>query len=64
MPTATALPDFGYQASGAEKQLEIYYRFKLNSQVELTPDFQWIRQPGGDAGAQRSRSRPARQAGF
>ena len=43
--------DFGYQASGAEKQIEIYYRFKLNSKVELTPDFQLIRQPGGHASA-------------
>ncbi|OHC70237.1 MAG: hypothetical protein A2045_14655 [Rhodocyclales bacterium GWA2_65_20] len=46
-----ATPDFGYQASGSEKQLEIYYRYKLNSKVELTPDLQWIRQPGGDATA-------------
>lgn len=48
---ADAVPDFGYQASGAEKQLELYYRFKLNGHVELTPDLQWIRQPGGNAGA-------------
>ena len=41
----------GYEASGSEKQMEIYYRFKLNSKVELTPDLQWIRQPGGDATA-------------
>jgi len=46
-----ALPDFGYPASGAEKQMEIYYRYKLNGKIELTPDFQWIRQPGGDASA-------------
>ncbi len=43
--------DFGYQASGAERQLELYYRYKLNSKVELTPDFQLIRQPGGNAAA-------------
>ena len=48
---ADGTPDFGYQAGGSEKQMEIYYRFKLNSKVELTPDFQWIRQPGGNAGA-------------
>jgi hypothetical protein len=46
-----AVPDFGYQASGAEKQLELYYRFRLNGKVELTPDLQWIRQPGGNAAA-------------
>jgi hypothetical protein len=45
------VPDFGYPASGSEKQMEIYYRYKLNSNVELTPDLQWIRQPGGNAGA-------------
>lgn len=43
--------DFGYQASGSEKQLELYYRYKLNSHVELTPDLQWIRQPGGNTAA-------------
>ena len=48
---ADAAPDFGYQAGGSEKLVEIYYRFKLNSKVELTPDFQWIRQPGGNAAA-------------
>jgi hypothetical protein len=44
-------PDFGYQASGSEKQVELYYRYKLNGSVELTPDFQVIRQPGGNAAA-------------
>ncbi|MDA8255840.1 MAG: carbohydrate porin [Betaproteobacteria bacterium] len=48
---ADAVPDFGYQASGSEQQLELYYRFKLNGKVELTPDLQWIRQPGGNAAA-------------
>lgn len=45
------MPDFGYQAGGSEKLVELYYRYKLNSHVELTPDFQWIRQPGGNAAA-------------
>ena len=48
---ADAVPDFGYQAGGSEKLVELYYRYKLNSHVELTPDFQWIRQPGGNAAA-------------
>jgi len=48
---ADAAPDFGYQASGAERQMEIYYRYKLNGKIELTPDLQWIRQPGGDGSA-------------
>lgn len=45
-------PDFGYQASGWEKQLELYYRYRINGQFELTPDFQLIRRPAGDGAAQ------------
>ena len=41
-------PDYGYQASGWEKQMELYYRFKVNSHLELSPDLQWIRRPAGD----------------
>ena len=36
------------QASGPETQVEFYYRYKVNSQFELTPDFQLIRRPSGD----------------
>jgi carbohydrate-selective porin OprB len=43
--------DFGYVAGGSEKLVELYYRFKLNSHLALTPDFQWIRQPGGNVAA-------------
>jgi len=42
---------YGYQASGWEKQLEIYYRFRVNSRFELTPDIQRIIRPGGDGSA-------------
>ena len=28
--------------------MEFYYRYKVNSQFELTPDFQLIRRPAGD----------------
>jgi len=41
----------GYEASGSERQLELYYRYKLNKAIELSPDLQWIYRPGGDAGA-------------
>lgn len=44
-------PDFGYTASGSEQLAEIYYRFSLNKNLDLTPDFQLIRQPGGDKAA-------------
>ena len=43
--------DFGYQAGNSEKQTELYYRYKLNSHVELSPNFQWIRSPGGNEAA-------------
>ncbi len=45
---ADANPDFGYTATGTEQLAEIYYRLRLNKNLELTPDFQLIRQPGGD----------------
>lgn len=41
----------GYRASGYEDQAELFYRYKFNEAVELTPDFQWIRRPGGDGSA-------------
>ncbi len=41
----------GYAASGNEQILEAYYRWKLSDHLELTPDLQWIRRVGGDAGA-------------
>ena len=41
-------PDFAYQASGWEKQLELYYRFKVNGRFELSPDIQWIQRPAAD----------------
>jgi len=44
-------PDFGYAASGSERIAELYYRFKINSALELTPDLQWIQRPGGERGA-------------
>jgi carbohydrate-selective porin OprB len=44
--------DFGYSPNGAESQFEIYYAWKLNEHLELTPDFQWIVNPGGDDSAE------------
>jgi carbohydrate-selective porin OprB len=44
-------PDFGYTATGTEQLAEIYYRMRLNKNLELTPDFQLIRRPGGDQSA-------------
>ena len=44
-------PDFGFQANGWEKQAELYYRYKVNGNFELTPNFQLISRPGGDSSA-------------
>jgi hypothetical protein len=39
------------RASGYERIGEIYYRFRVNNRLEVTPDFQFIQRPGGDGGA-------------
>jgi high affinity Mn2+ porin len=38
----------GYAASGNEQIAEVYYRLKLGSHLEISPDFQLIRRAGGD----------------
>lgn len=45
------LPDYGFTAGGAERVVELYYRYRLNKQLELTPDFQYIATPGGNTAA-------------
>jgi len=47
------VPDFGWSASGAEQLAELYYRWRVNPQFELSPDYQLIRRSGanGTAGA-------------
>jgi hypothetical protein len=44
-------PDFGYAAAGWERHLELYYRHRLNSHVELSPDVQLIQRPAADGSA-------------
>ena len=41
----------GYAASGSERVAELYYRYRFNDRVEITPDLQWIQRPGGDGSA-------------
>lgn len=46
------VPDLaGYRASGAERVAEIFYRYRVNGNFDLTPDFQIIQRPGGDGSA-------------
>lgn len=42
------MPDYGFAASGTETVAEAYYRYRLNSQFEVTPDFQLIQKPAGN----------------
>lgn len=39
------------RASGTERIGEIYYRFRVNNRLELTPDVQFIQRPGGNDSA-------------
>jgi len=41
----------GYNASGAEQVAEIFYRYRINSQFDVSPNLQYIRQPGGNQSA-------------
>lgn len=44
-------PDFGYSATAAEDVVELCYRMSINEMLEISPDLQWMRHPGGDATA-------------
>ncbi|NTV10243.1 MAG: carbohydrate porin [Zoogloea sp.] len=41
----------GYGAMGGERVAEVYYRYRINKQFELSPDIQYIGRPGGNADA-------------
>lgn len=47
--------DYGYAAANAEKLVELYYRYRVSKQFELSPDLQLINRPAGnpDAGTVR-----------
>lgn len=45
------LPDYGFAAGGAERIVELYYRYRINKQIELTPDYQIIATPVGNTTA-------------
>lgn len=49
---ANGVPDYGFAATGWEQVAEAYYRFHVHERFELTPDFQYIRNPAGNAEAQ------------
>jgi hypothetical protein len=48
---ADGTADYGYRAQGSEQVAELYYRYRLNSQFELSPNLLYVRNPGGDDAA-------------
>ncbi len=48
---AAGSPVFGFAAQGAEKVAEIYYRYRVHQNFEISPDFQLIRNPAGNPAA-------------
>jgi hypothetical protein len=44
-------PDFGYAPDGAEWLAELYYAWRVNDHLELSPDLQWVGRPGADPAA-------------
>ncbi len=45
------IPDFTFVPNGAEKVAELYYRYRISPQFELSPDFQYVWRMGGNPGA-------------
>jgi hypothetical protein len=48
---AQTLQAYAFTPQGAEKVTEIYYRYRLSPQFELSPDFQYVTNGGGNADA-------------
>lgn len=48
---AAGNPVFGFAAQGAEKVAEIYYRYRVHQNFEISPDFQLISNPAGNPAA-------------
>jgi high affinity Mn2+ porin len=52
-PTAAAplADNINFNPRGAEKVAELYYRYRLTKQFELSPNFQWIARPAANPNA-------------
>lgn len=50
-PDQDGVVDFTFLPSGAEQVAEIYYRYRITGQIELTPDLQWVGRAGGNKDA-------------
>ncbi|MDA8255615.1 MAG: carbohydrate porin [Betaproteobacteria bacterium] len=49
------IADFSFNPAGAEKVAELYYRYRITKQFELSPDFQYIRRMGGNPDASNAK---------
>lgn len=49
--TAADVTLAGYAADGAERVAELFYRYHVNENIEITPNLQFIGNAGGDDGA-------------
>ena len=45
---ANGIPDYGFAAGRGEQVTEIYYRYRINKQFEISPDAQFIRNPAAN----------------
>ena len=45
------IADYAFIPSGAETVAEVYYRYHISPQFELSPDFQWLTQGGANPDA-------------
>ena len=50
-----AFQSAGVAHPGSERVAELYYRFRVGKQFELSPSLQWMSSPGGDADARSQR---------
>jgi hypothetical protein len=44
--------DFGWNATGVETNVELFYAWQANKNLQITPSVQWIGKPGGNAAAE------------
>ncbi len=52
---ANGIPDYGYVAVRSEQVAEIYYRYRINKQFEISPDAQFVRTPAGNTDTRLAR---------
>ncbi|WP_374591896.1 carbohydrate porin [Aquabacterium sp.] len=48
-------PDYGYNPASSERDFELYYRWHVNGNFSLSPDFQLIQRPGANDSAETVR---------